>query len=128
MRKWAARTAGSALPLRFFFFSHQSFYKYALVIFIAIVLAIKATGYAIFAVGFLPHVLVMVAVAFIILMQPDLRTAVILTLVGFLMLFVRSKNIPPVWLPGSVPAVRGVRGNGRSVPLGSVGSFSQPVE
>ncbi len=66
-----------------FFLQPSEFIKYALVIFIAKSLAKKGDGIRDFAVGFLPHVLVMAAVAFIILMQPDFGTAVILTIVGF---------------------------------------------
>lgn len=76
-----------------FFLQPSEFIKYALVIFIARSLAKKGDAVRDFAVGFLPHVLVMVGVAFIILMQPDFGTAVILTVVGFLMLFVAGVRI-----------------------------------
>ena len=76
-----------------FFLQPSELIKYALIIFIARSLAKKGDGIRDFAVGFLPHVLVMVAVVFVILMQPDFGTAVILTVVGFLMLFVAGVRI-----------------------------------
>jgi cell division protein FtsW len=53
----------------------------------------KGAGIKDFAVGFLPQVLVMGIVVFFILRQPDFGTAVILTVVGFLMLFVAGGRL-----------------------------------
>lgn len=76
-----------------FFIQPSEFIKYALVMFIARSLARKGDSIRDFAVGFLPHVLIMGVVFFFILMQPDFGTAVILTLVGFLMLFVAGVRL-----------------------------------
>ncbi len=80
------------LPMGFFV-QPSEFIKYALIMFIARSLAEKGEGIKDFATGFLPHVLVMGVVFFLILLQPDFGTAVILTLVGFLMLFVAGVRI-----------------------------------
>lgn len=71
-----------------FFIQPSEIIKYALIIFFARSLAKKGDGIRDFAVGFLPHVLVMGIVVFLIILQPDFGTAVILTVIGFLMLFV----------------------------------------
>lgn len=80
------------LPLGFFV-QPSEFIKYALIMFIAGSLAKKGDSVRDFAIGFLPHVLVMGVVVFFILMQPDFGTAVIVTLVGFLMLFVAGVRL-----------------------------------
>ena len=71
-----------------FFVQPSEFIKYAFVMFMAGSLAKKGDSVRDFATGFLPHVLVMGIVVFFILLQPDFGSAVILTSVGFLMLFV----------------------------------------
>jgi cell division protein FtsW len=76
-----------------FFLQPSEIIKYALVMFIAGSLAKKGEGIKDFAVGFLPHVLVMGIVVFFILRQPDFGTAVILTVVGFLMLFIAGGRL-----------------------------------
>jgi cell division protein FtsW len=75
------------MPLGFFV-QPSEFIKYAFVMFMAGSLAKKGESVRDFATGFLPHVLVMGVVVFFILLQPDFGAAVILTSVGFLMLFV----------------------------------------
>jgi cell division protein FtsW len=67
--------------------------KYAMIVFFARSLARKGDGIKDFAVGFLPHVLIMGLVVFLILLQPDFGGAVILTTVGFLMMFVAGVRI-----------------------------------
>lgn len=76
-----------------FFIQPSEFVKYALIMFMACSLAKKGDSIREFAVGFLPHVLVMGVVVFFILLQPDFGTAVILTIVGFLMLFVAGVRL-----------------------------------
>jgi cell division protein FtsW len=76
-----------------FYLQPSEFIKYALIMFIAGSLAKKGTGIKDFAVGFLPHVLVMGIVVFFILRQPDFGTAVMLTVVGFLMLFIAGGKL-----------------------------------
>ncbi len=75
------------MPLGFFV-QPSEFIKYAFIIFMAGSLAKKGESVRDFTTGFLPHVLVMGIVVFFILLQPDFGAAVILTSVGFLMLFV----------------------------------------
>ena len=76
-----------------FFFQPSELAKYALIIFFARSLAKKGHTIRDFAVGFLPHVLVMVAVVFFILLQPDFGTAVVITIVGTMMLFVAGVRL-----------------------------------
>ncbi len=80
------------LPLGFYL-QPSEIIKYALIMFMACSLAKKGTGIKDFAVGFLPHVLVIGIVVFLILRQPDFGTAVILTIVGFLMLFIAGGRL-----------------------------------
>jgi len=80
------------LPLGFFI-QPSELIKYALILFFARSLARKGDSVRDFAVGFLPHVLVIVVVVFFILLQPDFGTAVIVTIVGFLMLFVAGVRL-----------------------------------
>lgn len=70
------------------FLQPSEFVKYALVLFLAASLAKKGEGIKDLAVGFLPNILVVGAVVGLVLAQPDFGTAVIITVVGFLMLFV----------------------------------------
>jgi cell division protein FtsW len=74
-------------------FQPSEFIKYALIIFMAGSLAKKGDTIRDFAVGFLPHVLIMGIVVFLILMQPDFGSAMIITVVGFLMLFVAGVRL-----------------------------------
>ena len=76
-----------------FFLQPSEVIKYAIIIFFAYSLAKKGDGIRDFAVGFLPHVLVMGVVVLLILMQPDFGTAVIITTVGFMMLFVAGVRL-----------------------------------
>ncbi len=76
-----------------FFLQPSEFTKYTLIMFIAGSLAKKGEGVRAFTTGFLPHVIVMGVVVFFILMQPDFGTAVILTMVGFLMMFVAGVRL-----------------------------------
>jgi cell division protein FtsW len=76
-----------------FYVQPSEFIKFALIIFFARSLAKKGEGIKSFAVGFLPHALVMGLVVFLVLLQPDFGSAVIMTLVGFLMLFVAGVRI-----------------------------------
>jgi len=76
-----------------FFLQPSEFAKYALIVFFARSLAKKGDTIRDFAVGFLPHVLVMVVVVFFILLQPDFGTAVIITMVGTMMLFVAGVRL-----------------------------------
>ncbi|MBI4964759.1 MAG: putative lipid II flippase FtsW [Desulfomonile tiedjei] len=80
------------LPLGFYF-QPSEFVKYALIIFLAKSLAKKGDSIRDFAVGFVPHVLIMGVVVSLILYQPDFGNAVIITGVGFLMLFVAGVRL-----------------------------------
>lgn len=76
-----------------FFLQPSEVIKYCLIVFFAKSLAKKGDGIKDFAVGFLPHVLTIGLVVFLILLQPDFGTAVIVTTVGFLMLFVAGVRL-----------------------------------
>ena len=80
------------LPLGFFL-QPSELAKYAMILYLAHSLAKKQDNIKDFAVGFLPHILVIGVVASLVLVQPDFGTAVIVTLVGFLMLFVAGVRI-----------------------------------
>jgi cell division protein FtsW len=80
------------LPLGFYL-QPSEFIKYALIIFLANSLAKKGDSIREFAIGFVPHVLIMGLVVFLILIQPDFGTAVMVTTVGFLMLFVAGVRL-----------------------------------
>jgi cell division protein FtsW len=67
--------------------------KYCLIFFFAKSLAKKGDGIKDLAVGFVPHVLTIGLVVFLILLQPDFGTAMIVTAVGFLMLFVAGVRL-----------------------------------
>lgn len=77
-----------------FFLQPSELIKYALIIFFAHSLAKKGDGVRAFTVGFLPHVLVIALVILLVLVQPDFGSAVIITTVGFLMMFVAGVRIP----------------------------------
>lgn len=83
-----------------FYVQPSELIKYAVIIFFAGSLAKKGEGIRDFAIGFLPHVLVMGLVVFLLLMQPDFGSAVIVACVGFLMLFVAGVRLQ--YLIGSV--------------------------
>jgi cell division protein FtsW len=76
-----------------FYFQPSEFIKFALINFFAWSLAKKGDSIRDFAVGFLPHILVMGLVVLLILIQPDFGSAVIITIVGFLMLFVAGVRL-----------------------------------
>jgi len=76
-----------------FYFQPSEFIKFALINFFAWSLAKKGDSINDFAIGFLPHILVMGLVVFLILIQPDFGSAVIITIVGFLMLFVAGVRL-----------------------------------
>jgi cell division protein FtsW len=67
--------------------------KFALVVWLSYSLAKKAEKVKIFAVGFLPHLVVAGIMAALLLRQPDFGTAVILGMVTLLMLFVAGTRI-----------------------------------
>lgn len=76
-----------------FYLQPSELIKYAVIIFFARSLARKGEGIRDFAVGFLPHLLIMGVVVFLVLMQPDFGSAVIVTTVGFMMLFVAGVRL-----------------------------------
>lgn len=80
-RRWIRMPVG-------FFLQPSELIKYALIIFFAHSLAKKGDTIKAFTVGFLPHLLVIAIVIFLLLIQPDFGSAVIITTVGFLMMFV----------------------------------------
>ncbi len=76
-----------------FFLQPSEFAKYALVLFLADSLAGKQDHIGDLTLGFLPHVAVIGVVVIVILIQPDFGNGVILTTVGFLMLFVAGVRL-----------------------------------
>lgn len=76
-----------------FYLQPSELIKYAVIIYFARSLAQKGQGIKDFAVGFLPHVLVMGLVVLLVLIQPDFGSAVIVTTVGFMMLFVAGVRL-----------------------------------
>jgi cell division protein FtsW len=80
------------LPLGFYL-QPSEFVKYALIIFLARSLARKGDSIREFAIGFVPHVMIMGVVVLLILYEPDFGTAVIVTAVGFFMLFVAGVRL-----------------------------------
>ncbi len=85
-RRWIKMPVG-------FFLQPSELVKYALIIFFAHSLAKKGEGIRIFTVGFLPHIMIIALVGFLLLLQPDFGSAVIITTVGFLMMFVAGVRI-----------------------------------
>jgi cell division protein FtsW len=71
-----------------FYVQPSELVKFALIVFMAHSLAKKQEKIRTFSVGFLPHLLVICGVVGLLLLQPDFGAGVIVTLVGFLMLFV----------------------------------------
>ncbi len=80
------------LPLGFYI-QPSEIIKYAMIIFFARSLAKKGEGVKSFAIGFLPHVLIMALVVMLALAQPDFGLALIITAVGFLMMFVAGVRL-----------------------------------
>lgn len=80
------------LPLGFYI-QPSEIIKYAMIIFFARSLAKKGDGVKSFAIGFLPHVLIMSLVVMLALAQPDFGLALIITTVGFLMMFVAGVRL-----------------------------------
>jgi cell division protein FtsW len=80
-KRWAKLPFG-------FFFQPSEVTKFALIVYLAALLSGKGDGIKDFAVGFLPNIIVIGCVVLLLLMQPDFGAAVIVTFVGFLMLFV----------------------------------------
>lgn len=76
-----------------FFLQPSELIKYALIIFFAHSLAKKGDGVKAFTVGFLPHILIIALVILLVLIQPDFGSAVIITTVGFLMMFVAGVRL-----------------------------------
>ncbi len=80
------------LPLGFYI-QPSEIIKYAMIIFFARSLAKKGDGVKTFAIGFLPHVLIMAVVVMLALAQPDFGLALIITTVGFLMMFIAGVRL-----------------------------------
>lgn len=76
-----------------FFLQPSEFAKFAMIMFLAGSIAKKGDNLKDFAVGFLPNVLAIGLVVSLVLLQPDFGSAVIITTVGFLMLFVAGVRL-----------------------------------
>jgi cell division protein FtsW len=90
--KWGGSHRWIGLPFGFVL-QPSELAKYAMIIFIAHSLAKKGDSVKNFSLGFLPHVLVIGIVVSLVLLQPDFGTAVIITTVGTLMLFVAGVRL-----------------------------------
>jgi len=80
------------LPLGFYV-QPSEFAKFGMIMFLAASIAKKGDNLRDFAVGFLPNVLVIGLVVALMLFEPDFGSAVIITIVGFLMLFVAGVRL-----------------------------------
>ncbi len=85
-RRWIRLPVG-------FYIQPSEIIKYAMIIFFARSLAKKGDGVKSFAIGFLPHVLIMALVVMLALAQPDFGLALIITTVGFLMMFIAGVRL-----------------------------------
>ncbi len=81
-----------ALPFGFYL-QPSEFAKYAMILFLAHSMAKKGDGIRDFSVGFLPNVIVIGVVAGLVLLQPDFGTAVIITIVGSMLLFIAGVRV-----------------------------------
>jgi cell division protein FtsW len=77
-------------PLRF---QPSEFARFALIVYMAYSLDRKADRIKDFSIGFMPHVVVLGAVALLILKQPDFGSAVILAALTWLMMFVGGVRV-----------------------------------
>lgn len=77
-----------------FSFQPSEFARLALIVYLAYSMSKKQDRIKEFAIGFLPHVLVVGIFATLIVMQPDFGAATILVLVAFTMLFVAGVRLP----------------------------------
>ncbi len=87
---WGFSAGGSTRWLRFGSISFQpsEFARFALVIYLAYSLSKKQDVIREFAIGFLPHVLVLAAFGLLILAEPDFGSVVILMGITWIMLFI----------------------------------------
>lgn len=76
-----------------FYLQPSEILKYSIIIFFARSLDKKGEGVKSFAIGFLPHVIIMALVVMLALAQPDFGLAIIITTVGFLMMFVAGVRL-----------------------------------
>ncbi|MEJ2716063.1 MAG: putative lipid II flippase FtsW [Deltaproteobacteria bacterium] len=90
--KWGGSHRWISLPFGFVL-QPSELAKYAMIIFIAHSLAKKGDNVKNFSLGLLPHLLVIGIVVSLVLLQPDFGTAVIITTVGSLMLFVAGVRL-----------------------------------
>lgn len=76
-----------------FYIQPSEILKYSIIIFFARSLDKKGEGVKSFAIGFLPHVIIIALVVMLALAQPDFGLAIIITTVGFLMMFVAGVRL-----------------------------------
>ena len=96
---------GSARWLRFGSLSFQpsEFARFALIIYLAYSMNKKMDKLKDFSVGFLPHILVLGSLSFLILIQPDFGSVVILGIITWIMLFVGGIRI--LYLSSSIAII-----------------------
>ncbi|MDX9788409.1 MAG: putative lipid II flippase FtsW [Desulfobacterales bacterium] len=96
------RTAGGAtrwIRVGWFTFQPSEPARFALVIYLAYSLSKKKDRLHDFAIGMLPHVLVLGFLSFLILMQPDFGSVIILCAITWTMLFVGGVRLKHLLLP-----------------------------
>ncbi len=98
----AVRAGGSSrwLPLGLMNFQPGELAKVAFVVYLAFSLTRKKDRIQLFSVGFLPHLMVSGLLVLLLLCQPDFGTAVTLTVVMFLMLFVAGARVVYIAVAG----------------------------
>ena len=74
-------------------FQPSEFTKLALIIFLAYSLSNKTNKIKTFAVGFLPHVIVTLTLAILVLLQPDFGSAMILVMLFTILIFAAGSNL-----------------------------------
>jgi len=97
-----AHTAGGAtrwISLGSFSFQPSEFARLAIVIYLAYSLDKKKEKLQDFAIGFIPHVLVVGMISVLILMQPDFGSVVILGLIAWIMMFAGGVRLTHLILP-----------------------------
>ena len=104
------KTIGGAtrwLPVGPVSFQPSEFAKLSLVIFLAYSLAAKEDKMKSFSVGFLPHLLVTLCMAAMVLAQPDFGTAMIMMMLFFVMVFAGGGSIKHLGVFAGLAAVGG---------------------
>ena len=95
------KAGGAYRWLRFGLFTFQpsEFTKFAFIIFLAYSLDKKQSMIKDFSVGFIPHVIIFIILAILIMMQPDFGSVIILGLITWGMMFIAGVRIIHLLIP-----------------------------